>query len=175
MIDIYFFIKSLINLSRNSVRFENSSGNWFSDRLNSVRFYLTVWGMACMETNLPPYFIQFSHWVVPMLIFPHLKNHFFHSTQHVLHRQYNLISVAGLQSKKALWLWNCLLHIAEKYGNIFVWAFWMLHFLLVEKRHTNTLFRANTLLKRISHVIKHWHVNMSRTVQRNCVINNPSQ
>ena len=48
MIYIYFFINSLINLSRNSVRFENSSGNWLSDRLNSVRFYLTVWGMASM-------------------------------------------------------------------------------------------------------------------------------
>ena len=48
MIYIYFFIKSLINLSRNSVRFENSSGNRLSDRLNSVRFYLTVGGMACM-------------------------------------------------------------------------------------------------------------------------------
>ena len=30
MIYIYFFIKSLLNLSRNSVRFENSSGNQFS-------------------------------------------------------------------------------------------------------------------------------------------------
>ena len=39
---IYFFIKSLINLSRKSVRFENSSGNWLSDRLNSVRLYLSV-------------------------------------------------------------------------------------------------------------------------------------
>ena len=47
--DLYFFfIKSHINLSRNSVRFENSSGNRLSDRLNSVRFYLTVRGMACM-------------------------------------------------------------------------------------------------------------------------------
>ena len=47
--NLYFlFIKSLKNLSRNSVRFENSSGNQLSDRLNSVRFYLTVWGMACM-------------------------------------------------------------------------------------------------------------------------------
>ena len=33
-----FFIKSLLNLSRNSVRFENCSGNWLSDGLNSVRF-----------------------------------------------------------------------------------------------------------------------------------------
>ena len=41
MIYIYFFIKSLINLSRNSVRFENSPGNWLSDRLNLVRF--EVW------------------------------------------------------------------------------------------------------------------------------------
>ena len=48
MIYIYFFITSLINLSRNSVRFENSSGNRLSDRLNSVRFYLIEWGMACM-------------------------------------------------------------------------------------------------------------------------------
>ena len=28
-----------MNLSRHSVRFENSSGNQLSDRLNSVRFY----------------------------------------------------------------------------------------------------------------------------------------
>ena len=27
---VYLFVKSLINLSRNSVRFENSSGNWLS-------------------------------------------------------------------------------------------------------------------------------------------------
>ena len=41
--DLYLlFLKSLINLSRNSVRFENSSGNRLSDGLNSVRFYLTV-------------------------------------------------------------------------------------------------------------------------------------
>ena len=40
---LYFlFIKSLINLSRNSVRFKHSSGNWLSGGLNSVRFYLTV-------------------------------------------------------------------------------------------------------------------------------------
>ena len=36
MIYIYVFIKSLINLYRNSVRFENFSGNRLSDRLNSV-------------------------------------------------------------------------------------------------------------------------------------------
>ena len=51
VIYIYFFIKSLINLSKNSVRFENSSGNRLSDRLNSVRFYLTVWGMTCMSLS----------------------------------------------------------------------------------------------------------------------------
>ena len=39
---VYFYIKSLINSSGNSVRFENSSGNWLSDGLNSVRFYLKV-------------------------------------------------------------------------------------------------------------------------------------
>ena len=33
-----FSLKSLIDLSRNSVRFKNSSGNWFSDEPNSVRF-----------------------------------------------------------------------------------------------------------------------------------------
>ena len=55
MIYIYFFIKSLINLSRNSVRFENSFGNRLSDRLNSVRFYLTVCGMACMDRVFFPY------------------------------------------------------------------------------------------------------------------------
>ena len=42
MISVYFFKKPLLNLSRNSVRFENSSGNWLSDGLDSVRFYLTV-------------------------------------------------------------------------------------------------------------------------------------
>ena len=36
------FHKISINLSKNSVRFENSSGNWLSDGLKSVRFYLTV-------------------------------------------------------------------------------------------------------------------------------------
>ena len=36
------FHKMSYRLSRNSVRFVNSSGNRFSDRLNSVRFYLTV-------------------------------------------------------------------------------------------------------------------------------------
>ena len=41
--DLYLlFIKSLVNLTRNFVRFENSSGNRISARLNSVRFYLTV-------------------------------------------------------------------------------------------------------------------------------------
>ena len=33
------FHKISYNLSRNSVRFENSSGNQLSDRLNSVRFF----------------------------------------------------------------------------------------------------------------------------------------
>ena len=42
VINVYFFTKSLINLSRNSVKFENSSENWLSDYLNSVRFYLTM-------------------------------------------------------------------------------------------------------------------------------------
>ena len=37
-----------MNLSRNSVRSENSSGKWLSEGLKSVRFYLTVWDMACM-------------------------------------------------------------------------------------------------------------------------------
>ena len=37
-----FSLKSFIDLSRNSVRFKNSSGNWFLDEPNSVRFYLTV-------------------------------------------------------------------------------------------------------------------------------------
>ena len=35
---IYIFIKSPINLCRNAVRFENSSGNWLSDGLNSARY-----------------------------------------------------------------------------------------------------------------------------------------
>ena len=48
VIYVYFFITSLINLSGNYVRFENSSGNWLSEGLKSVRFYLTVWDMACM-------------------------------------------------------------------------------------------------------------------------------
>ena len=52
MVSVYFFIKSPINLSRNSMRFENSSGNWLSDGLNSVRFYLTVGDMACMASIL---------------------------------------------------------------------------------------------------------------------------
>ena len=49
MIYVYFFIQSLTKLSRNSVRFENSSGNWLSDGLNPVRFYLTVRDMTCMQ------------------------------------------------------------------------------------------------------------------------------
>ena len=36
------FVKSHINLSRNSVRFESSSGNLLPDGLNSGRFYLTA-------------------------------------------------------------------------------------------------------------------------------------
>ena len=41
--DLYLlFHKISYKLSRNSVRFENSSGNRLSDRLNFVRFYLTV-------------------------------------------------------------------------------------------------------------------------------------
>ena len=31
------------------MRFENSSGNWLSDGLNSVKFYLTMGDMACMQ------------------------------------------------------------------------------------------------------------------------------
>ena len=36
MIYIYFFIKSLIYLSRNSVRFENSPGNQLSDEFCEI-------------------------------------------------------------------------------------------------------------------------------------------
>ena len=32
----------------NYVRFEKSYGYWIPDGTNSVRFYLTVWDMACM-------------------------------------------------------------------------------------------------------------------------------
>ena len=42
VISVYFSMKSLINLSRNSVRFDNTSVKWLSDGLNSVRFYLKV-------------------------------------------------------------------------------------------------------------------------------------
>ena len=42
--DLYLLFDkiSYINLSRNSVRFENSPENRLSDMLNSVRFYLAV-------------------------------------------------------------------------------------------------------------------------------------
>ena len=43
---VYFFIKSVVKWSENSVRFEFFMG--LPDRPNSGRFYLTVWDMACM-------------------------------------------------------------------------------------------------------------------------------
>ena len=45
---VYFFIKYFVRWAKNSVRFENSYGNWLPDGPNSVRFDLTVWDMACM-------------------------------------------------------------------------------------------------------------------------------
>ena len=42
VIYVYFFIKCVVTWSKNSVRFEKSSGNWLPDGPNSVRFYLTV-------------------------------------------------------------------------------------------------------------------------------------
>ena len=51
MIYVYFFIKCVVKLSENSVRFEKSYGNCFLDGPNSVRFYLTVGDMACMEMS----------------------------------------------------------------------------------------------------------------------------
>ena len=51
MIYIYFFIKCVVRGSENSVRFENLMGNWLPDGPNSVRFYLTVWDMACMQSS----------------------------------------------------------------------------------------------------------------------------
>ena len=48
-----FLIKSLINLSQNYVIFGNSSGNWLSDELNSVRFIsqCEIWNV-CRQTPL---------------------------------------------------------------------------------------------------------------------------
>ena len=51
-----------MNLSRNSVRFENPSGNRLSDRLNSVRFYLTVLGMACMQLSVTDGSMCMTYW-----------------------------------------------------------------------------------------------------------------
>ena len=49
---IYFFIKSVLRWSENSVRFENSYGNWLPNGPNSVRFHLSVrYGMyGCILT-----------------------------------------------------------------------------------------------------------------------------
>ena len=49
VIYVYFFRKCVVRWSENSVRFEKSFGNWIQDRPNSVKFYLTVWDMACMR------------------------------------------------------------------------------------------------------------------------------
>ena len=62
-----FFIKSLRNLSRNSVRTENSSGNWLSDGQNSVRFYLTVLDMACTGMHMTSCSCQCHH-IAPMSV-----------------------------------------------------------------------------------------------------------
>ena len=48
MIYVHFSIKSVVNWSENSVRFEFFYGNCLLDEPNSVRFYLTVRNMACM-------------------------------------------------------------------------------------------------------------------------------
>ena len=45
---VYFFLKCVVRWSEKSVRFEKSYGNWLPDGPNSIRFYLTVWDMACM-------------------------------------------------------------------------------------------------------------------------------
>ena len=44
-------IKCVVRWSENSVRCEKSYGNWLPDGPNSVRVYLTVWDMACMDES----------------------------------------------------------------------------------------------------------------------------
>ena len=51
------------------MRFENSSGNRLSDRLNSVRFYLTVWGMACMFMLLSCNYLCFYYYYLFCFVF----------------------------------------------------------------------------------------------------------
>ena len=80
---VYFVKKCLLRSSQNSVRFEKSSGNRLPERQNSVRFYLIMWGMACMNESD----IFHNVWLLP---------------------QYTFISIKHTQTQLLLHTWGCL-------------------------------------------------------------------